>query len=185
MNKKVLVIHGNGHSTPNDNWIPYIKRELEKLGIECITPQMPDAPLARSKYWLPFIKNILKADENTVLVGHSSGALAAMRFAEQNKILGSVLISAMHTDLGIESERLSGYFDMPWNWQAIKNNQQWIAQFASTDDPWIPIAQARFVHSKLNTQYCEFKNKGHFGGDYYKPEFPELLEVIKQKMLDL
>ena len=182
MKPKVIVIHGNGDSTPQDNWIPYCKHELEKIGISCITPQMPDAPLARSKYWLPLLKNEFKADENTVLVGHSSGALAAMRYAETNKILGSVLIGTMHTDLGLETERLSGYFDTPWNWEAIKKNQQWIIEFASIDDPWIPIEEARFVQKMLNAEYYEYTDQGHFGGDYYKAEFPELMDVLKKKL---
>lgn len=183
MHINVIIIHGNGNSTPNDNWIPYCKRELEKKGISCLTPQFPDAPLARSAYWLPFLAHELKADESTILIGHSSGALAAMRFAEKNKILGSILIGAMHTDLGIESEQLSGYFDTPWNWKAVKENQQWIIQFASTDDPWIPIQEPRFVHHNLESEYYEYTDKGHFGGDYYKPDFPELVDVLLKKLL--
>lgn len=179
---KIIFIHGNGNSTPNDNWIPYAKAALEKLGFSVIARQFPDPQFALASSWLPFLKNTLHADEYSILVGHSSGALAAMRYAEHNKILGSVLVGAMHTDLGIESERKSGYFDTPWNWQAIKDNQQWIIQFASQDDPWIPIDEARYVHEKLNTEYHEFTNQGHFGGDYYKQEFPELVDSIKRKL---
>lgn len=182
MNKKVIVLHGNGSSSSNDNWIPYIKLELEKLGVVCLTPQMPDAPLCRAKFWLPVLKNELCADENTVIVGHSTGALAAMRYSEQNKIFGMVLVGAMHTDLGIESEKLSGYFDESWKWDRQIENQKWTVLFASQDDPWIPINEARFIHEKLNCEYHEYKDQGHFGGDYYKPEFPELLEVLKRKL---
>ena len=179
---KIIFLHGNGNSTPQDNWFPYAKAALERLGFTVIARQFPDADLARALYWLPFLKNELKTDENSVLVGHSSGAVAAMRFAEKNKLLGSVLVGAMHTDLGIEKEKLSGYFDTPWNWQAIKNNQQWIIQFASTDDPWIPIEEPRFIRQKLNSKYYEFTNQGHFGGDYYKQTFPELVAVINEKL---
>ncbi len=180
---KIIFIHGNGGSTPNDNWFPYLKKIFEALKIPVIARQFPDAVLARASYWLPFLKDELKADEQTIIIGHSSGALAAMRFAEQNKLLGSVLISAMHTDLGIQTERISGYFDTPWQWQTIKDNQQWIVQFASTDDPWIPIREPRFVHEKLNSEYYEFTDQGHFGGDCYKKEFPEVVDVIKKKLL--
>ena len=34
---------------------------------------------ARASIWLPFMQNELKCDEETVIVGHSSGAEAAMR----------------------------------------------------------------------------------------------------------
>lgn len=179
---KIIFIHGNGNSTPYDNWIPYAKAALEELGYTVVARQFPDTYLASASSWLPFLKNELKTDENTILVGHSSGALAAMRYAEQNKILGSVLVAAMHTDLGIETEKKSGYFDTPWNWNAIKKNQQWIIQFASADDPWIPIYEARFVHKMLSSEYHEFTNQGHFGGDYAKQTFPELVTAIAQKL---
>ena len=179
---KIILIHGNGNSTPQDNWIPYTKSELEKLGFMVIAPQFPDIPLAREEYWIPFLTNELKADQDTILIGHSTGAIAAMRFAESHKLLGSVLVGAYATDLGIEGEKLSGYFNRPWNWLAIKNNNQWIIQFASTDDPWIPIHEPRFVHEQLNSEYYEFTNQGHFGGDYDKKEFPELVHAIRKKI---
>lgn len=101
-----------------------------------------------------------------------------MRLAEKHKILGSVLVGAYHTDLGIEKEKLSGYFDKPWEWRNIKQNQQWIILFGSSDDPWIPIDHARFIHAKLDCEYHEYKDQGHFGGDYFKPNFPELSTAI-------
>ena len=131
---KIILMHGNGSSTPQDNWIPYVKAAFEKKGFLVSAPQFPDTPLCRAKYWLPFLKNVLQADEQTVLIGHSTGAIAALRYAQTNKILGSVLVAGYATDLGIESEKASGYFDQPWNWQAIKDNQTFIIQFASTDD---------------------------------------------------
>src|ERR1700722_11552112 len=151
MNKKAIIIHGNGGSRPTDIWIPYLKNELEKIGIETLAPQFPDAVLARSSYWLPFLKE-LKADAETIIIGHSSGAIAAMRYAEKNRIFGSVLVGSYHTDLGLDTEKLSGYFDTPWDWEAIKKNQNWIIQFASESDPCIPIEEARFVQKKLHTE---------------------------------
>lgn len=178
---RVILIHGNGNSKPTDNWLPYLKRELEKIGVKVDAPQFPDTELARSSYWLPFLEKELQADENTVIVGHSSGAIAAMRYAETHRILGSVLIGAYYTDLGMESEKLSGYFDKPWDWEAIKKNQKWIIQFAGRNDPWIPVGEAHVIRDRLQTDYHE-SDQGHFGGDYYKETFPELLEAIKSKM---
>ncbi len=179
---KVIFIPGNGGGGPNDNWFPYLKEELEKLKIEVIASEFPDSQLARESYWIPFLKNDLKADDQTVLVGHSSGAIAAMRFAETNRLLGSVLVGAYHTDLGLSTEKQSGYFNRPWDWKSIMQNQKWIIQFASVNDPWIPIEEARYVHEKLNTEYHEFLDQGHFGGDYGKLVFPELLEALKARI---
>lgn len=178
MKTKAIIIPGNGGSNPQDNWFPWLQGELEKLSIVAINVQFPDPMLARQEFWLPFIKQ-LGADENTILIGHSSGAVAAMRFAEQNTILGSVLVGACYTDLNNENEKKSGYYDHPWNWENIKRNQKWIVEFASTDDPYIPIEEARFIHKKLGTDYREYTNEGHFGEDKNKKEFPELVEAMK------
>jgi predicted alpha/beta hydrolase family esterase len=180
---KVILIPGNGGGTPEDNWFPYLEHELPKLGITVINKQFPDPVLAREEFWIPFIKE-LGADENTILIGHSSGAIAALRFAEKNKILGTVLVGAYYTDLGDESEKKSGYFNNPWDWKSIKNNQKFIIQFASIDDPFIPVEEPRILHKNLDTEYHEYKDKKHFGhGLVPKLEFPELIEFLKQKLV--
>lgn len=40
-----------------------------------------DPVTARESKWLPFMKEQLKCDENTIIIGHSSGAEAAMRYS--------------------------------------------------------------------------------------------------------
>jgi len=178
---KAIIVPGNGDDSPEDKWFPYVKRELEKLGIAVENNKYPDAVLARQEFWLPFIKE-QSADENTILIGHSSGAEAAMRFAEDNKIFGSVLVGPCYTDLGEENERVSGYYNRPWKWESIRKNQKWVIQFSSTDDPFIPIFEAREVHKQLDTKYFEYTNQGHFGSDAGKIEFPEMIEAIKEKL---
>ena len=179
---QVIFIPGNGGSSTQDNWFPSVKEALESAGIAVVSVPFPDPDLARASFWLPFLREELKADKNTILVGHSSGALAALRYAETHTILGSVLVGAYHTDLGIEAEKLSGYFDTPWQWEAIRKNQKWSILFASQDDPWIPIEEPRYLHQQLNCEYHEFTNRGHFGGDYFKPQFEELTRALLRRL---
>ncbi len=179
---KVILIHGNGGSWPKENWLPPVAKKLREIkNLQVIFRRFPDPSLARAKYWIPFIKK-LGADENTILVGHSSGAVATMRYAEKNKILGSILVAVCHTDLGEEKERLSGYYEKFWNWKSIRNNQKWIYQFASVDDRFIPIREARYVHKKLKTNYKEFKHQGHFSSWDKKTDFPQIVAIVKKKL---
>lgn len=179
---KVIFIPGNGGCTPRDNWFPDVQKQLEGWGIKVIARDFPDSELARESFWIPFLENELQADENSILIGHSSGAIAALRYAEKHKIFGSILIGAYHSDLGMESERLSGYFNRPWQWDKVRANQHFIAIFASSDDPWIPIDEPRYLRDNLNPDYYEFTDQGHFGGDYFKPKFPEVIAVLKDKL---
>lgn len=174
---KAILIHGNGGSTAGDIWLPWLERELARLDLEVINQTFPDNVKARSTYWLPFLDG-LGADENTILIGHSSGAVAAMRYAETHRLIGSVLVGVCHTDLGDGGEAASGYYREPWRWQAIRDNQSWIGIFNSVDDPCIPIAEARFVATQLRCSYFEFSDRGHF----MDSELPEVLQFVRRQL---
>jgi len=175
---KAIFIHGNGGCTAADLWLPWLEREVRTLGVDVINHTFPDNVKARASVWLPYLES-LDADQNTILVGHSSGAVAAMRYAETHKLLGSVLVSVCHTDLGDAFEAASGYYREPWHWPRIRENQQWIGIFHSTDDPLIPIAEARYVATQLKGSYFEFKDRGHFTDSR---EFPEALDFLKRRI---
>jgi len=180
---KVIFIPGNGGGTTSQDWFAWLRAELELLGVEVLAEEFPDPEIARGKYWLPFIES-LGTDEDTVLVGISSGAIAAMRYAENHNILGSILVGTYHTDLNEENEKKSGYFDKVWRWGDIKENQKWTAVFASTDDPWIPIEEERYVKDKLGSDYFEYADRGHFmvQQNPVNDKFPELLKYLKAKL---
>ena len=91
---KAILIHGNGGCTAADIWLPYLERELTTLGVQVINRTFPDNVKARASYWLPYLEE-LGADERTILIGHSSGAVAAMRYAESHRVLGSILVYAV------------------------------------------------------------------------------------------
>lgn len=185
---KIILIHGNGGSvessggSASQDWFPYAQREFEKLGIATVARDFPDPVYAREKFWLPFLKDDLGADEHTILIGHSSGAIAALRFAEQNQIYGSVLVGSYYTDLDNEQEKKSGYFNRPWQWDKIRANQQWVIMFSSADDPWVIIDEPRYVAQQLKAEYHEYTNRGHFGGDRPNPDFPELIAAVKTRL---
>ena len=175
-NVKVAIIQGNGGLTSADLWYPETKREIEQIGIEIIEP-VPAYVVDYMPKCMQYMKDVMKIGKDTIIVGHSSGAVAAMRYAEKYPIFGSVLVSVSHTDLGIASEADSEYFAEPLDWNSIQANQNWIVQFAAGNDPWIPVEEPRFVRDHLDTNYYE-KPKGH----YQEIIFPEVTEVIKAKL---
>lgn len=175
---RVILIHGNGGCTAADIWLPYLERELGVLGLTVVNRTFPDNIRARAGVWLPFLDE-LGADEHTILIGHSSGAVAAMRYAEAHRLLGSILVGVCYTDLGDSGEAASGYYRDPWQWDRIRDNQQWIAIYNSTDDPHIPIVEPRFVAKQLRCSYFEFDDRGHFTDSR---EFPEVVQLVRRKL---
>ena len=172
-----MIIPGNNNTDISTNWYLYVKKELEKLGIKVVAENMPDPDLARKEYWLPFIKeNVGEGD--VILIGHSSGAVAIMRYLETHKIFGAVLVGTCYTDLNDKKEKASGYYNEPWQWDKIKKNANWIIQFASIDDPYINKEEFRYINEMLDTEYHEYKTRGHFE----EKEFLELVFHVRQKL---
>jgi uncharacterized protein len=186
MNKpKIIIIPGNGGAhIETDHWYAWLRDALREKGHEVIAEDMPDPVAAHATIWLPHIEQVFKADENTIIIGHSSGGVAALRYLESHKLLGAIIIGVNYTDLGDEGERESGYYHEPWQWDKIKNNAQWIVQFASVDDPYIPLDQPRFIHEKLDTEYYELDGRGHYMIEQnpQNATFPEIIELIEQKI---
>ena len=137
---------------------------------------MPDADRARRRVWAPFIEaELVRGDEDVVVVGHSSGALAALRLAERSRVRALVLVSATPSDLGDANEAASGWYDDPWLWERVRANARRVVLFASDDDPFIPIALQRAVRDGLagagdagaaggtgTFEYVELSGRSHF-----------------------
>lgn len=92
----------------------------------------PDSLEAHEHIWIRFMEDEIEIGEKDVVIGHSSGAAAILRYIETRKVKGVVLVSAYHSDLGEVMERESGYFNRPWDWDAISRNANWITQFCKS-----------------------------------------------------
>jgi uncharacterized protein len=184
---RVVVIPGNGcYDIMNSNWYGWLHEVLrERHDIqEVICENMPDPDRARATIWLPFMKDVLKIDKSTIAIGHSSGAVALMRFAELHQVGAIILVSACWSDLGIKSERLSGYYphsdgSNPWRFDLMRTNCLIWHQFHSDDDPFISVDEAERVKEGLelrsSVDYHFLENRSHFF-DY---PFPELVSVVE------
>eukprot|EP01046_Picozoa_sp_COSAG06_P085827 COSAG06_NODE_32490_length_505_cov_0.921182_2_plen_124_part_01 len=120
-----MIAPGNGcASIDTANWYRWAADEFRATGwfSEVICRSFPDAHRAREKVWVPFLQRQCACDGSTILIGHSSGAVACMRLLERpgTQLLGAVLVSACHTDLGDAGERAAGYYSRPWQWSKIR-----------------------------------------------------------------
>lgn len=180
MTTKIAIIPGNGAGDVfRANWYGWLHKKLNQLPtVSCDLRNMPDPITAKETIWIPFMHGEMNCDESTIIIGHSSGAEAAMRYAEKYKVKGIVLVSACVTDLGDENERESGYYSRPWDWTAIKANTKFVVQFGSTDDPFIPWNEQQQVVDGLQSELKKYQDKGHF----MNSAFPELLNLVMEKI---
>ena len=117
-----LWIQGMGVSRLCSNWYSWARDRFALMlsPDRVLLEDMPDAMDAHESVWVPHLRDKMQCGPNTIVVGHSSGAVAAMRLLEETSLLGVVLVAACHTDLGCEHEREAGYYDRPWQWDKIK-----------------------------------------------------------------
>ncbi|TEA31730.1 hypothetical protein DBR06_SOUSAS22610072, partial [Sousa chinensis] len=167
-----------GRDVATHGWYSWVKRGLEQIpGFQCLAKNMPDPITARESSWLPFMQTGLHCDEETIVIGHSSGATAAMRYTETHWVCAIVLVSEYTSDLGDDNERASGYFSRPWQWEKIKANCPHIVQFGSTDNPFLPWKEQE-VANRLEAKLYRFTDHGHF----QSTEFDELVSVVKSML---
>ncbi len=70
--KNAILFHG-GSCTPNSYWLPSIKKFLEKHGYSVWAPQLPKPEAPDLKIQLPFVLKNATFNNETVIIGHSSG----------------------------------------------------------------------------------------------------------------
>lgn len=178
---RAVIVPGNGGGGDIScaNWYGWVHKKLNQMNnVECILQNMPDPYEAKESIWIPFMLNELKCNEDTVIIGHSTGSAAAMRLAEEHKVRGLILVSAYVSDIGDANEKASGYFNRPWQWDKIKANAGFIVQFGSTDDPFLPWSEQEQVATGLSCELKKYEDRGHFQNSH----FPELIAVVKKKM---
>nr|AAI24590.1 Si:ch211-258l4.7 [Danio rerio] len=107
--KRVVIVPGNGAGdVERSNWYGWANKRINEIpDLSCALKNMPDPVTARESVWLPFMEKDLKCDEETLIIGHSSGAAAAMRYAETHKVFAIILVGAYTSHLGDENERES------------------------------------------------------------------------------
>lgn len=179
----VAIVPGNGGGdvdVARCNWYGWAREQFDfpVRGVTAHLRNMPDPLYAREHIWLPFMSSDLGCGPDSIIIGHSSGAVAAMRFAERTKVRGLVVVGAYHTDQGDETEAASGYFSRPFDWGAIKENSGFIIQFASRDDPFLPWKEQETVANELESELYAYDDRGHF----MSSTIPELSEAVWGKI---
>jgi len=61
----------------------------------------------------------------------------------------------------------------------MKENTEWIVQFGSTDDPFLPFEdEQQQVANETQAEFHKYNNRGHF----IQPTFPEIVQLIMKKI---
>ncbi len=180
-----IILHGTG-GTPESNWFRWLEAELQNRGMQVFLPALPNTQQPSLRDNLDFIHANcpFKINEETLVVGHSSGAILALILAQENPspVCGVVAVSVFH-DNSLKWEALNKLFDTDFDWQKIRAKAGKLLFIHSDTDPYVPLEQAQYVADNCGAEMLVISGQGHFNleqGDHYK-QFPKLLEIMQEK----
>lgn len=186
--KRCIIIHGS----PTDkekamspetrsydkHWMPWTKKQLEKKGWEVEIPLMPEP-------WYPDYDKYKKefekydVDEDTVLVGHSSGCTFLVRWLGETKQKIDKLILVAPWKVAENETRFEKEFYEIDIDKTIKSRVNKIIIFTADNEEEDGKNGAKMFHKALGGEVIELKNHGHYVfRDMKTEEFPELIKEI-------
>ena len=176
-----LIIHGI-YGNPEENWFPWLKKELEKNGHEVIIPKFP-TPIGQTlESWLKVMKKYDdKINQDTILIGHSLGAAFILDYLEQadKEIRTAILVAGYHESLENPFKKLNKTFvERKFNWTKIIENCENFIVIGSDNDEYIPERVPRQMAFILDAELHIIHNGGHLNADAGYKKFPLLLEIV-------
>lgn len=184
--KNAIILHGTLGS-PDGNWFQWLKQELESKGCQVWLPSLPQAEQPSLTEWANYVHQRcpFPIDENTLIVGHSSGAILASILTQRNSasaVGGVVAVSVFH-DNSLQWEPNNRLFDIAFDWPAIQKNAKRLLFIHSDNDPYVSLGQAQYVADNCQAELLVIPGQGHFNleqsPDYVA--FPKLMEILDEK----
>lgn len=184
MAKNIYLIHGWGGS-PQSDWLPWAKQELEKQGYTVVAPEMPETDAPEIAAWVNHLaRTIGTLEPGTILIGHSIGCQAIMRYLEQvpeEKGVKIIFVAPWLTLSGLDEEEeaiAAPWFETPINFTKVRQAASEIIALFSDNDPCVPLENVRFFEDKLAARTTVFEKRGHFDDSSGAKELPELLSYV-------
>ncbi|KKS37241.1 MAG: hypothetical protein UV01_C0012G0028 [Parcubacteria group bacterium GW2011_GWA2_42_14] len=148
-NISIIILHGWGGSSKTD-WIPWLKKELEKDGFEVFAPDLPRTLAPRYKEWMSAIEETLKlvSSENKIyFVGHSLGGAAILHFLGNlsrsdlsakkiGPLISGALLIASPIKL-LDVVKLNDFSRREFRWDEIQKYCPNFSLLYSKDDPLV------------------------------------------------
>ncbi len=181
--KNAIIFHGTD-CKPEDYWYAWLGKQLEVKGYSVEIPHYPKINHEQIDTFLPKVLAAHTFDEETVIVGHSSGAPLLLSILENvDATLSKAVLVAGYARIRPEDNgKRDPVLQESYDWERIKQHVRNIAFINSTNDPWgCNDVEGRFMFDKLGgTQLI--RNDGHFGSTSYNQpykEFPLLKELLE------
>lgn len=192
MRRRAFIIHGY-QGYPEEAWFPWMKRELEKAGYEAALPWMPNPDHAVISEWIGFISGLVgEPDVGTVLIGHSIGGQAVLRYLEglgaTGKAVGITVLVATNFPArplpGAPEKKIDDKVLVPWFTTGV--DPALVSKAAgrctlilSDNDPYMSLDEARSgFETGIRPRIVIEHGKGHMNDESGITELPSALQAV-------
>jgi predicted alpha/beta hydrolase family esterase len=168
------IVASHGYGADDDSvWFPYVKSALAAHGHHMHVPRLPDSTSPRLQPWRDALAAGAEkeAPGDTVLVGHSIGAVNVLRMLERHDtdsdgpFAGVVLVAApAWTPPGYES--LAEFFAEPFDWERLRRAARHYRLLTAADDPVLmprPLDHVGALVAGLGATAVVTAGGAHFG----------------------
>lgn len=163
--KRVVVIHGTS-GTPEENWFPWLRSKVKTTGSRFVMPQFPHDEAQTLPNWQAvFDREVGSLTPETILIGHSVGAVMALRLLEQvvQPVTATFLVAGFTTllDLPDIDPLVATFVEQPFDWPRIKAMAGAAHVYQGSDDPYVPRHHADEISARLGTKPIIIAGGGH------------------------
>jgi len=186
--KRAVILHGTSDS-PDDNWQPWIKKELENVGYEVFAPELPGNDKPNRGTYADFLQNSGWDFKDNLLIGHSSGATTVLNLLSSDRfphIKTAVLVGTF-----LDETLLDGVDWYEYNKEMFKNlfppagfDVEKIKQKADhfyfihgEKDPLCDPETARKFCEEIGGTFVLVPGAGHFSSP--TSELPEIITTLE------
>lgn len=167
------IVHG-WDGSPKEPMLMWLKTMLIKRGYAVVVPEMPDPATPRIAPWVETLQERVRSGEETVLVAHSIGCQAALRFLEgmpQGSGIADLVLIAPWLTLSEQKMQEEGeavreiarpWMETPINLAKVKQHARHITAIFSDNDPYVPLAQKDIFEKELGATIVVEHERGHF-----------------------
>lgn len=187
--KKVYIVHG-WDGSPEEPLFLWLDNELTAKGFIVDRVKMPEPETPVIGTWVKKLQELIILDSETILVGHSVGCQAVLRYLEtqpiETRIKGIVLLAPWmkldQTTIEEEGEEVielsRPWMETPLDFDKVKKIASNVVAIFSANDVFVELDQKDFFERVLEAKTILEHGKGHFGPADNISELPSALESI-------
>ncbi len=175
---RIVLIHGY-NSGPDQNFHPWLANELRERGFEVIAPKIPlEGEVDVLACIDALIKEVGQLDDETILLGHSLGAVLALRYLEAAEAMATpravILVGAPYQT---KSEKTRNMFLSEFDYEVVMWKTKEFVVVHDKDDKLVPFDHAQKYQKMLQAELVESTGNDH----YMDAEYKILLDTVLKK----